>query len=146
MEEVGRAAAPLLRSTYIRIWEGLASGGRMAWSDAQWEDELSRLGVRCWIARVQDDVVGFVELEAEPNGDVGIVVFGLVPEFVGKGFGGALLARATETAWKLMSQSGGLTKRVWVQTSAGDHPHALPNYERRGFRVFRVERRGSGHV
>ncbi len=67
-------------------------------------------------------------------------MFGLVPEFMGKGFGGAFLTRATETAWKLMSHGSGLTKRVWVQTSSGDHPHALPNYERRGFRVFRVER------
>lgn len=146
MEEVDSAAAPLVRSIYLRIWEGLASGGRMAWSDAQWEDELSRPGVRSWVARVHGEVVGFVELEAEPNGGVGIVMFGLVPEFVGKGFCSAFLTGATETAWDLTSQSGGLTKRVWVQTSSGDHPHALPNYERRGFRVFRVERRGSGHA
>jgi GNAT superfamily N-acetyltransferase len=146
MEEVDSAAAPLVRSIYVRIWEGLASGGRMAWSDAQWEDELSRPGVRSWVARVHGGIVGFVELEAEPNAGVGIVVFGLVPDFVGKGFGGAFLTRATETAWKLMSQSGGSTKRVWVQTSSADHPHALPNYERRGFRVCRVERTGSGNA
>jgi GNAT superfamily N-acetyltransferase len=144
MEEVDSAAAPLVRSIYVHIWEGLASGGRMAWSDAQWKHELSRPGVRSWVARVHGDVVGFVELEAEPDGDVGIVVFGLVPEFVGKGFGGAFLTRVTETAWKPMSQSSGLTKRVWVQTSSGDHPHALQNYERRGFRVFRFEREAQG--
>jgi GNAT superfamily N-acetyltransferase len=113
----------------------------MAWSEAQWEDELSRPGVRAWVARVDGDVVGFAELEAEPDGDVGIVVLGLVPEFVGRGLGGAFLARATELAWKLGSQSGGSTKRVWVQTSSDDHPHALPNYKRRGFRIVRVERR-----
>ena len=147
MEEVDSAAAPLVRSIYVRIWEGLASGARMAWSDAEWEDELSRPGVRSWVARVRGDVVGLVELEAEPNGGVGIVVFGLVPEFVARGFGGTFLTRATETAWDLTSQSGGdSTKRVWVQTSSGDHPHALPNYKRRGFRVFRVERTSSGHA
>jgi GNAT superfamily N-acetyltransferase len=144
MEEVDSAAAPLVRSIYVHIWKGLASGGRMAWSDAQWKHELSRPGVRSWVARVHGDVVGFVELEAEPDGDVGIVVFGLVPEFVGKGFGGAFLTRVTETAWKPMSQSSGLTKRVWVQTSSGDHPHPLQNYERRGFRVFRFEREAQG--
>lgn len=89
IEEVGPAAAPLLRSLYVRIWEALASGGRMDWSDAQWEDELSRQGVSAWVARFERDLAGFVELEAEPNGDVGIVVFGLVLEFIGKGFGGA---------------------------------------------------------
>jgi GNAT superfamily N-acetyltransferase len=138
MEEVGPAAAPVLRSTYVRIWAALASGGRTAWSDTQWEEELARPGVRAWLARVGGDVAGFVELEAEPSGDVGIVVFGLVPEFVGRGFGGAFLTLATETAWKLTSRGGSSTKRVWVQTSSGDHPHALPNYERRGFRPFRL--------
>lgn len=141
IEEVGLASAPLVRSLYVRTWEALASGGRMGWSDANWEDELSRPGIRAWVARVDGDLAGFVELEADPNGDVGIVVFGLVPEFIGKGFGGAFLTWAAETAWSLASESGGSTKRVWVQTSSADHLHALPNYERRGFRIFQVGRR-----
>jgi GNAT superfamily N-acetyltransferase len=143
MEEVGPAAAPLFRLIYVRIWGALASGGRMDWPDARWADELARRCVRAWVARVGGDLAGFVELEIEPNGDVGIVVFGLVPEFTGRGFGGALLTWATQTAWALRSQSGGSTKRVWLQTSSDDHPHALPNYERRGFRIFRIEQKSS---
>jgi GNAT superfamily N-acetyltransferase len=141
MDEIGPTYAPLVRETYLRIWEGLPSGRRMNWSDAQWQEELSRRGVRAWLARVERDIAGLVELEAESNGDVGIVVFGLVPELVGKGFGGAFLTVATRTAWswRRTSAKEGLTKRVWVQTSSADHPHALPNYERRGFRVFRIE-------
>jgi hypothetical protein len=91
IEEVGPAEAPVLRSIYARIWDALASGGRTEWSDAQWTDELSRPGVRAWVARADDELAGCVELEAEPNRDVGIVVFGLVPELIGKGFGGAFL-------------------------------------------------------
>jgi hypothetical protein len=30
---------------------------------------------------------------------------------------------------------------VWVQTSSRDHPHALPNYKARGFRVVGTEQR-----
>jgi GNAT superfamily N-acetyltransferase len=141
IEEVGSAAAPVLRATYVRIWEPLASGGRMDWSDGQWQEELSRPEVQTWLARVDGEVAGFVELEAEPNGDVGIVVFGLVPEFIGKGFGGTFLTLATETAWRPQLLGDGMTKRVWVQTSSDDHAHALRNYERRGFRPFRAERR-----
>jgi GNAT superfamily N-acetyltransferase len=141
LEEIEPAGAPLVRSLYVRIWEPLVSGGRMDWSDAQWEDELSRPEVRVWVARVGVELAGFVELEAAPDGVVGIVVFGLVPEFIGRGFGGVFLTRATETAWKMTSRSGCSTSRVWVQTSSGDHPHALANYQRRGFRIFRVERR-----
>jgi GNAT superfamily N-acetyltransferase len=141
LEEVDHAAVPVIRSTYVRIGAPHGWIGRSAWTDAQWREELSRPGVKAWVARVKGDVAGFVELEAESNGDVGIVVFGLVPEFVGRGFGGAFLALATQLAWEVMSRLGTPTRRVWVQTSSRDHPHARPNYERRGFRAFRIEYR-----
>jgi GNAT superfamily N-acetyltransferase len=141
LEQIGGDAASVLRSTYARIGAPHGWTGRTAWSDAQWEEELSRPGVQAWIAHVDGDVAGLVELESEANGDVGIVVFGLVPEFVGKGFGGALLTFATRLAWQLTSPGGMPTRRVWVQTSSSDHPHARPNYERRGFRTFRTEPR-----
>lgn len=137
LEEVGPAAAPLLRSTYVRIWEVLESGGRMAWSDAEWKEELSRPGVRGWVARVHGDVAGLAELEVEADGDVGIVVFGLVPEFLGQGFGGSFLTLVTRLAWNMTPPGGTAVRRVWLQTSSGDHPHAQPNYESRGFRPIR---------
>lgn len=136
-EEVTPTSASLMRTTYNSIFE---TDGRLSWSDQQWADELSLPGVRAWIARVDSTVAGLVELEVEPNGDVGIVVFGLVPELRGKGFGGAFLTLATQTAWQLASSSG----RVWLQTSTADHPHALPNYQRRGFRIFDAGTRSTG--
>jgi GNAT superfamily N-acetyltransferase len=141
LQEVDPAAVPVVRSTYLRIGAPHGWIGRSAWSDDRWEEELSRPGVKAWLARVDGEVAGFVELEAEANGDVGIIVFGLVPEFVGKGFGGAFLTLATQLAWEVMPPAGTPTRRVRVQTSSRDHPHARPNYERRGFRAFRVEHR-----
>jgi len=140
MKEVGLTTAPMVRSTYARIGAPHGWTGRSAWSDAQWEQELSRPGIRVWTVSVDAEVVGLVELEAQSNGDVGIVVFGLVPEFVDRGFGGAFLSLATQLAWELTSPDGAATTRVYVQTSSRDHPHAIPNYERRGFRTFRTER------
>jgi GNAT superfamily N-acetyltransferase len=87
---------------------------------------------------VGEEVAGLLELEADPEASVGIVILGLLPEFLGKGFGGAFLASATRLAWQMVSASGQTTKRVWVQTSSRDHPHALPNYQKRGFRIFRT--------
>jgi GNAT superfamily N-acetyltransferase len=69
------------------------------------------------------------------------VVFGLVPEFVGRGFGGHLLTLGTRLAWETEHPGGTATRRVWLQTSSHDHPHALANYRRRGFRIFRTEQR-----
>jgi hypothetical protein len=30
--------------------------------------------------------------------------------------------------------------RVWLHTSSFDHPRALPNYHRRGFRTFKTDK------
>jgi len=50
--------------------------------------------------------VEMVELEAQPGGDVEIVVFGLVPEFVRRGFGAHLLTVGTRLAWELEPLDG----------------------------------------
>jgi GNAT superfamily N-acetyltransferase len=138
--ELRPADPTTLRSTYVRIGAPYGWTGRTSWSDADWGAELERPGVHAWIALVDGEVAGLVELEVEDGGDVGIVVFGLVPEYIGRGLGGALLTRAAELAWELAAPGA----RIWVQTSSHDHPHALRNYERRGFRVFRTERH-EGH-
>jgi RimJ/RimL family protein N-acetyltransferase len=145
VQEVGPDAASLVRSTYIRIWTPLASGGRMAWSETQWREELCLPGVRTWIAHVDGEVAGLVELEAaaDGSGDVGIVVFGLAAEFGGRGLGGEFLTVATRLAWNMRTPSGAPARRVWLQTSSNDHLHARPNYESRGFRVFRTEQRSA---
>jgi len=134
LREIGADEAALLAETYVRIWNPLGGGGRTGWSETDWRAELSRPGVRGWTAEIGGVPAGLLELEAGQDGEVGIVIFGLVPEFVGHGFGGAFLTAATQTAWAEPS-----ARRVVVCTSSLDHPAAQPNYERRGFHVFRAE-------
>jgi GNAT superfamily N-acetyltransferase len=141
LEEAGPADAELCRETWLRIGEPYAWHGRADWSDRRWEKHLSQSGVQAWIARIRDDLAGLVILETNPGGDVGIDMFGLVPEYVGRGFGGALLTMATRLAWAMTSPDGVPAKCVWVQTSSIDHPHAIRNYEARGFRAFKTERK-----
>ena len=141
MVRLDQAAASLLRRTYTRIAAPLNWQSRRAWSDAQWTQLLARPQSHAWIARVGDEVAGAIELEVRPGGDVEITVFGLVPEFIGRGFGAHLLTVGTRLAWNLTPSDGARVRRVWLHTSSRDHPHAKPNYERRGFRPFRTERR-----
>jgi GNAT superfamily N-acetyltransferase len=143
LSEVAAAEAELARSTYERIGAPLRWSGRMGWTAGEWHDELTKSDVRAWVAVVNQEIAGLVELEAAPSGDVGIVIFGLVPEFIGRGLGGALLSIVTDLAWRLSTAGGVRTRRVWIETSSRDHPAALPNYEARGFRVYRTERRRS---
>jgi GNAT superfamily N-acetyltransferase len=143
MDEVGEESASLLRSTFDRIgapynWQ-IRRVGPNAWSDERWAERLSEPGVHAWVGRVAGEIAGMVEVEAQPDGDVEIVVFGLVPELIGKGFGANLLTVATRLAWQTEPLDSRPIQRVWLHTCSRDHPHALPNYRRRGFRPFRIE-------
>jgi GNAT superfamily N-acetyltransferase len=141
LRDVQPEEAGLCRDTWMRIGAPHGWTRRAKWSDDEWLKRLAPPDVTGFLARVGGEVAGYLELEAEGDGNVGITFFGLVPEFVGKGFGGAFLAAATKLAWSLPSPGGTPPKRVWLQTSSRDHPNALPNYEARGFRIFRRERR-----
>ena len=87
-----------------------------------------------YVAHFDGQEVGYFELESQKGGDVEIVYFGLLPDFIGRGLGGALLSAAVERAWEITD-----TRRVWVHTCTEDHKHALDNYRQRGFILFKTE-------
>jgi RimJ/RimL family protein N-acetyltransferase len=94
-----------------------------------------------WLVMLAGEPIGVVALEAHPGGNVEIVTFGLVPEVIGRGYGGAALSETIDLAWKQPPVDEHPVTRIWLHTSTLDHPHALHNYQRRGLRTFRQERR-----
>jgi GNAT superfamily N-acetyltransferase len=106
---------------------------RLSWNRARWLAYVDRADLETWVAYVSGTPAGYFELERQSEGNVEIAYFGLLPQFIGKGFGSQLLADAVTRAWEM-----GAT-RVWVHTCDLDHPQALANYKARGFTVFHVE-------
>lgn len=106
---------------------------RKNWSNQQWLKYLNQDRIETWILYVSETPVGYFELEKQTGANIKIAYFGIVPELIGRGFGGFLLTNAIQRAW----QRG--AKRVWTHTSSRDHPHALSNYLSRGFQVFKEE-------
>lgn len=106
---------------------------RLVWADSQWCELVSSPDLRTWVAYSDGIVAGYFELRKD-GGDVEILYFGLSPEFIGKGLGRILLEDAITQAW---SWSG--VTRVWLHTCNLDHPAALQNYERRGFKLYKTE-------
>jgi GNAT superfamily N-acetyltransferase len=141
LEPVDAARVDLFHSTVLRIGEPHNWTTPSGLAEDQWRERLARPDVLAWIGCVRDEVAGAIELELHGGGDVEITMFGLLPEMVGRGFGGHLLTLATQLAWEARQPGDPPNRRVWLHTSSLDHPHALPNYERRGFRAFRTERR-----
>lgn len=128
------APAPdLCRLLYREVGEAYAWVDRSHWTDEQWAEYVAQPGLSVWVLRADDDPAGYFELKQEPGASVEIAYFGLRPGYVGRGLGSRLLAAAVREARALGAA------RVWLHTCTKDHPHALPNYQARGFRVVRVE-------
>lgn len=129
------------RFLYTAVGGDVTWTDRLGWTYARWREFLERPGVETWVAYERGTPAGYIELEAQPEGVVEIVYFGLIPAFRGRRIGGHLLSYGTARAWDLAERLPGRepTRRVWVHTCSKDGPHALANYERRGFRIFRTE-------
>ncbi|PYO85286.1 MAG: N-acetyltransferase [Gemmatimonadetes bacterium] len=79
-------------------------------------------------------LAGWYELRRVPeDGSAEIAYFGLAPDAIGRGLGKHLLSAAVRDAWAMNPT------RVWLHTCTLDHPHALPNYEKRGFVRYKTE-------
>jgi GNAT superfamily N-acetyltransferase len=74
---------------------------------------------------------GFAELDRRRPGEIEVVQFGLIGDFIGQGLGKSFLRWVIDRAWSYQPQ------RLWLHTCTLDHPTALPNYLRAGFAEYR---------
>jgi len=128
------------RDMYFRVGEQWQWIDKRPWTDEQWKEYASQPDLRTFAAYYDDALAGYYELRQDTEGGVEIAYFGLLPEFVGRGLGGALLTSAIEQAWSMVPT------RVWVHTCNRDHPQALANYQARGMIVYKIEESGRGNA
>jgi len=121
------------RDLYFRVGEQWDWTDKRPWTDEQWKEYADAAELRAFAAYYNDSLAGYYELRRDLEGGVEIAYFGLLPEFIGRGLGGALLTNAIEQAWGMSPM------RVWVHTCNRDHPQALANYQARGMAVYKVE-------
>ena len=76
---------------------------------------------------------GFAELDRRQPGDIELVQFGLIGDFIGQGLGKYFLQWVIDKAWSYGP------KRFWLHTCTLDHPAALPNYQKAGFAIYKEE-------
>ena len=109
---------------------------RLTWSDERLREHLARPAVTLLPFYVRGTPAGYIELDAAPEGDEGpgteIVHLGLNPAFHGRGLGKHLLSVGVARAF-----ADGAS-RVWLHTCTLDGPHALANYQARGFIPYRT--------
>lgn len=121
------------REMYFKVGEQWKWIDKRPWRDVQWQEWANDPNLRTFAGYSNEALVGYYELHREAD-EVGIAYFGLLPEFIGRGLGGALLTSAIETAWAWEPTPS----RVWVHTCNRDHPNALANYQARGFKIYKT--------
>ena len=104
---------------------------RLIWQDKDWLKYISNENLRTYIFKIENDLVGYFELIFN-NNDCEIAYFGILEEFIGKGYGGFLLSEALKIGFKKAN-------RIWVHTCSLDHPNAIENYKSRGMKIFKTE-------
>jgi GNAT superfamily N-acetyltransferase len=123
------------RDMYFKVGEKWKWIDKRPWTDEQWNAYARDSNLRTFAGYCDDEIAGYYELRRDAENTIEIAYFGLLPEMIGCGLGGALLSNAIENAWAWSPPPS----RVWVHTCNRDHPHALANYQARGFQICKVE-------
>jgi GNAT superfamily N-acetyltransferase len=103
-------------------------------SDEQLADLLRNPLNEVHVLHVEGTPAGFAELDCRRPGEIELLQFGLMPEFIGQGLGPWLLRKTIEMAWSRP------LRRYWLHTCTLDHPAALSMYQKAGFQLYREER------
>jgi ribosomal protein S18 acetylase RimI-like enzyme len=133
IERVGECPASFYRYLYAEVGRAFRWTDRLRWTDETILTHLATPGLSLWLLTWEAAPAGYVELKPDDEGSIEIAYFGLLPEYIGRGWGKYLLSEAVREAWRQRAT------RVWLHTCTLDHPAALPNYLRRGFRAVREE-------
>jgi GNAT superfamily N-acetyltransferase len=133
LERIEACPPSFFRHLYAEVGRPHHWTDRLGWTDEQVGSHLADPTVSLWLLGSKAAPAGYFELKAHPDRSVEIAYFGLLPGFVGRGWGAYLLTRAVEAAWATKPE------RVWLHTCTLNHPAALPNYLKRGFRPVREE-------
>jgi GNAT superfamily N-acetyltransferase len=133
IDRVRDCAPAFWRFLYTEVGRDHYWVDRLPWSDEDIRSYLSDPAVSLWLLTVWGGPAGYCELRQDAEGGIEIVYFGLLSHFHRRGLGGHFLTEMIQRAWEV-----GPT-RVWLHTNTFDHPNALPNYLKRGFRVYKTE-------
>ena len=123
------------RDLYLRVGKQWDWTEKRPWTADQWKEYATAPELRTFAGYYDDALAGYYELCRDKEGGIEIAYFGLLPDWIGRALGGALLTSAIEGAWRMEPNPS----RVWVHTCNRDHPQALANYQARGMIVYKIE-------
>jgi len=120
------------RKYYYSVGEKHFWLDRMVMPDEELFKKINAANVDIYVFYVNNEAAGYIEFIKEVK-FVEILYFGIMPGFIGKGYGKYFLRWVIAKAWSYQPE--------WVQlnTCTLDHPKALGMYKKAGFREVRTE-------
>jgi GNAT superfamily N-acetyltransferase len=105
---------------------------RMVMPDNELFEKINANNVDIFLFYVNKEIAGYIEFVKEEK-YAEILYFGLLPAYIGKGYGKYFLQWVIAKAWSY--------KPEWIQlnTCTLDHPNALGTYKKAGFTETRKE-------
>lgn len=119
------------RSYYYGVGKQWYWLDRMMMDDALLYEKINAPNVDIYVLYVDDHSAGFAEFVREKD-YVEILYFGLLPAFIGKGYGHYFLQTVIQKAWSYNPQ------HIQLNTCSLDHPNAINVYKKAGFKEVRT--------
>ena len=104
----------------------------MVMPDEELSEKINAENIDTFLFYINKEIAGYIEFVKEEK-YVEILYFGLMPSFIGKGYGKYFLQWVISKAWSYQPE--------WIQlnTCTLDHPNALGTYKKAGFIEVRTE-------
>ena len=120
------------RKIYYAVGEKHSWLDRMVMPDEELFQKINADNIEIFIFYVNNEPAGYIEFIKEQR-FTEILYFGIMPAFIGKGLGKYFLKWVITKAWSYGVE--------WIQlnTCTLDHPNALPNYLKAGFKLVKTE-------
>ncbi len=130
-----RAQSPTVsfyRYLYDTVGEPWTWVKRRMMDDESLRDAITAPDVEIYVLWADGVPAGYGEVNRGLQaGEVELSYFGLIPEYIGKGLGWYFINAMIDIAW------ASEPNRVTVNTCDLDHPRAIGNYQKAGFKVYR---------
>jgi GNAT superfamily N-acetyltransferase len=130
---VERPSVTYYRHLYDAVGRDYDWSSRKRLSDAELAALLDDSRLELHVLTADGVPAGFAELDRRTEGEIELVQFGLMNEFIGRGLGRWFLQWTIDRAWSYNP------RRFWLHTCTKDHPAALPNYLKAGFVIYKEE-------
>lgn len=134
MLRLDHPTVPFYRYLFNSVGDTWSWRERNEMSDLDLTHIIKHPNVDIYVLYVGGVPAGFAEVDRRREVEVELKYFGLMPEYIGQGYGFFFIREVVQNTWTYNP------KRFWLHTCDQDHPKALTFYQKLGFIPYKQEK------